>query len=102
MKVEFLVPAGAYLLCDVSEFSTGVVCALTVPAGVYYSVDESSTEVFVGDYDDETAVGRVGLLAGDVALAERFDADDLIVFDRPFIVSVDENGFSFGDLVFEI
>jgi hypothetical protein len=102
---DFLIPAGSYLLCDVDsirEFCGVELIAFTVPSGVYYSSDDTCTEVYVGDYDDETAVGRVGLIPGSVAVDVGYDADDLITFGAGAVACADETGFSFGSLVFEV
>ena len=112
MKIETLVPAGRFMLCDVDsvpEFRGLSVVNFTVPAGVYYSVDESGREVFVGDYETYSAWGRVGLIPENVAFDAGYSDDDLsddyygLTFDEPTVCYFDlENGsFAFGSVVFE-
>lgn len=112
MKIEILVPAGRFMLCDVdsvSEFRGRSVVNFLVPAGVYYSTDESSREVFVGDYDSAGAFGRVGLIPESVALESGYSDDDLsddyygLTFDEPTVCwfELDDGSFGFGSVVFE-
>ena len=111
MKIETLIPAGRFMLCDVDSvesFRGASVVNFTVPAGVYYSDDESCREVYVGDFDSDVAWGRVGLIPADVALAAGYCDDDLaddcygLTFDEPTVCYFDlENGsFAFGSVVF--
>jgi hypothetical protein len=93
---KVLIPAGRYVVTDVMGFAPeDVAVSYTVPAGVYYSTDDSGLEVYVGDFDDEDAVGSIGLVAADE------DEDDVVVFENDVLCNFDEDGIQFGSVKFE-
>lgn len=109
MKVETLIPAGRYFVCDVDsypEFRDKVVVSYKVPAGVYYSTSGPDLEVFVGE-SDSAEFGNIGLIPiefiRDGVYTEYELSDECYGFtlESDSVSYIDENGFGFGPMIFD-